>query len=79
MTEEPYSTPEVDGGISNANFKSFILFGKLWTEHSEHIFKYTSLSVGLIVFKYSALSFCLISPFKELSVELVSLLDHLIL
>ena len=32
------STPEVDGGISNANLKSFILFRKLWTEPSEHIF-----------------------------------------
>ena len=46
MTEKPRSTPEVNGGISNANFKSFILFGKLWTEPSEHIFEYMSLNVG---------------------------------
>ena len=44
----PRSTPEVDGGISNTNPKSF---GKLRAEPSEHIFEYTSLSVGLIVFK----------------------------
>ena len=53
-------TPKVDDGISNANFKSFILFGKLWAEPSEQIF--ASLSVGLIVFKYLGISFCLISP-----------------
>ena len=64
MTEKPRSTPEVDGGINNVNLKSFIMFGKLWTEPSEHIFEYTSLSVGLIVFKYSGMSFCLISPLR---------------
>ena len=64
MTEKPHPTPQVDGGISNVNLKSFILFGKLWTELSEHIFEYTSLSVGLIVFKYSGISFCLISPLR---------------
>ena len=53
MTEKPCSTPEVDGGISNASLKGFILFAKLWTEPSEHIFEYTSVSVGLIVFNYS--------------------------
>ena len=53
MTEKPCSTPEFDGGRSNANLKSFILFGKLWTELTEHIFEYMLLSVGLIVFKYS--------------------------
>ena len=62
MMEKPHSIPEVDGEISNANLKSFILFGKLWTEPSEHIFEYMSLSVGLIVFKYSGISFCLILP-----------------
>ena len=62
MMEKPHLTLEVDGGISNSNFQSFILFGKLWTEPSEHIFEYKSLSVGLIVFKYSGISFCLISP-----------------
>ena len=36
MMEKPRSTPEDDGGISNANFKTFILFRKLWTEPSEH-------------------------------------------
>ena len=64
MMEKPRSTPEVDGGISNTNLKSFILFAKLWTEPSEHIFEYTLLSVGLIVFKYSGISFCLISPLR---------------
>ena len=50
MMEKPCSTPEVDGGISNASLKGFILFAKLWTEPSEHIFESMSLSVGLIVF-----------------------------
>ena len=77
LTEKPCSTPEFDCGISNGNLKSFILFRKLWTEPSEHIFEYTLLSVGLIVFKYSSISFCFVSLFT--SVELVSLLDHLIL
>ena len=36
MMEKPRSTPVDDGGISNANFKTFILFRKLWTEPSEH-------------------------------------------
>ena len=57
MMEKPHSTPKVDGGISNANLKSFILFRKLWTEPSEHLFEYTSLSVGLIVFKYLGIYF----------------------
>ena len=52
MMEKPCSTPEVDGGISNASLKGFILFAELWTEPSEHIFEYMSLSVGLIVFNY---------------------------
>lgn len=43
-------TPEFDGEMSNANLKSFILFGKLRAESSEHIFDYTLLSVGLIAF-----------------------------
>ena len=64
MTEKPRLTPEVDGGISNANLKSFLLFRKLWTELSKHIFEYTTLSVGLIVFKYLGISFCLISPLR---------------
>ena len=64
MMEKPRLTPEVDGGISNANFKSFISLRKLWTEPSEHIFQYTLLSVGLIVFKYLGISFCLISPLR---------------
>ena len=51
MTEKSLSIPEVDGGISNANLKSFILFGKLWAEPSEDSFEYMLLSVGLIVFK----------------------------
>ena len=48
MTEKQGSTPEVDGGMSNANLKSLIWFGKLWAEHSELIYEY-----GLIVFKQS--------------------------
>ena len=52
MMEKPHSTPEVDGGISNANFKSFILFRKLWTEPSEHIFEYTSLYIFLFDFTF---------------------------
>ena len=67
MMEKPRSTPEVNGGISNANIKSFILLGKLRTEPSEHIFEYTTLSFGLIVFKYSCISFCLISPWRTFS------------
>ena len=46
----------------HAHLTSFILFGKLRTETSEHIFEYALVSVGLIVFKYS--SFCLISPWR---------------
>ena len=46
MMEKPHLTLEVDGGISNSNFQSFILFGKLWTEPSEHISEYMSLNVG---------------------------------
>ena len=46
MAEKQGSTPEVDGGMSNANLKSLIWFGKLWAEHSELINEY-----GLIVFK----------------------------
>ena len=43
--------PLIDGRISNADLKSFVLFGKLWTEPSEDIFEYMLLSVALIVFK----------------------------
>ena len=46
MTEKQGSTPEVDGGMSNANLKSLIWFGKLWAEPSELIYEYC-----LIVFK----------------------------
>ena len=38
--ENSWGTPEDDGGISNSNLKSFILFGKLGAEPSEHIFEY---------------------------------------
>ena len=55
--------PLIDGRISNANLKSFILFGNSWTEPSEHISEYMLLSVALIVFKYSCIFFCLISTY----------------
>ena len=39
MMEKPHWIPMIDGGISNGNLKSSILFGKLQTEPSEHIFE----------------------------------------
>ena len=61
---EKFLTHEVDGGVSNANLKSFMFFEKLRTEPSEHIFEYMLLSVGLIVFQYLYISFCLISHLR---------------
>ena len=39
MMEKPHWIPMIDGGISNVNLKSSILFRKLQTEPSEHIFE----------------------------------------
>ena len=49
MMDKPRLTPEVDGRMSNAYLKYFILFRKLRAVPSEHIFEYKLLSFGLIV------------------------------
>ena len=64
MMDKPRLTSEVDGRMKNAYLKNFILFRKLRAVPSEHIFEYKLLSFGLIVFKYSCVSFCLVSPLR---------------
>ena len=59
IMDKPRLTSEVDGRMSNAYLKNFI-----FSVPSEHIFEYKLLSFGLIVFKYSCVSFCLVSPLR---------------
>ena len=46
MTEKPRLTPDVDGGISDANLKSFISFSKI-KQNLQNTFLNTHCSVFL--------------------------------